>query len=92
MHLIATFILVCDTPPNPDPNSMTTPTDITGVFLAGDTIEYSCNGDLIPDAPVILTCTDIGQALAVWFTTTIFSNCSKYITSFDRRIARESTC
>jgi len=45
---------------------MTTPADIDSQFLAGDTIEYSCNGDLIPDAATTLTCIDNGPTEAVW--------------------------
>jgi len=63
------LILVCKSPPAAHLHSTTTPSDITGQFLAGDTIVYSCNGDLIPDAPTTLTCTDHadqGTNLAIW--------------------------
>ena len=42
--------LVCVNPPTAPTFSQTTPTDISGQFLAGDTIAYSCDGDLTPDA------------------------------------------
>jgi len=59
---------------------VTIPSAITGQFLSGDTIDYSCNGDLIPDAPTTLTCMDTG-IMAEWLpdvTTTPLPTCSKY--------------
>jgi len=44
---------------------MTIPSELTGQFLAGDTIDYSCNGALIPSDPTTLTCTHEAP-LAKW--------------------------
>ena len=45
---------------------VTIPADISGLFLAGDEIQYSCQGNLLPDEPDISTCTDLGFPLASW--------------------------
>jgi len=71
------FVLVCSTPPLADPNSATNPADITGQFLAGDAIDYQCNGALIPAAATTATCMDMGANPAVWMPATV-PDCSKY--------------
>ena len=53
-------------PPTAPAYSKTTPTDISGQFLAGDEIVYSCNGDLSPDEPTTITCVDNDLAMAAW--------------------------
>ena len=65
-------------PPTAPAYSQTNPTDISGQFLAGDEIGYSCNGDLIPDESTTITCQDLGPPMAVW-STTLLPNCSKLI-------------
>ena len=66
-------------PPTAPAYSQTTPPDISGQFLAGDEIEYSCNGDLSPGEPTAITCQDMGPPRAVW-STTLVPNCSKLST------------
>jgi len=56
---------VCETPPAAQANAVTIPSNLTGQFLAGDTIDYSCNGALIPSDPTTLTCID-DAPLAKW--------------------------
>ena len=70
--------VVCVDPPTAPAYSQTTPTDISGQFLAVDTIEYSCDGDLSPDESTTITCEDMGPPMAVWCRTLI-SDCSKLI-------------
>ena len=73
--------LVCVNPPTAPAFSQTTPTDINGQFLDGDTIAYSCDGDLTPDELTTITCNDNGPPRAVW-STTIIPDCSKLLTDF----------
>ena len=71
-------------PPTAPANSQTIPTDISGQFLAGDEIAYSCDGDFSPGEPTIITCQDMGPPRAVW-STTLVPNCRKLIvTRFER--------
>jgi len=58
--------LVCETPPDAQDNAVTFPAVITGQFLVGDQIVYSCNGDLIPDTGTVNTCLDNGPLLSTW--------------------------
>jgi len=72
------LFIVCETPPSAQ--AYANPTYISGQFLTGDTIDYECNGDLIPNDPVTLTCTDIGGNYSVWLpdvATTPLPTCSK---------------
>ena len=65
--LILHFFSGCDTIPTPPSNSVTIPaTASTMMYLADDLIMYSCNGALVPNSPVTVTCTDTGAALAEW--------------------------
>ena len=65
-------------PPTPPANSQTTPTDISGQFLAGDEIAYSCDGNLSPGESTTITCVDNGVTIAVWSASEI-PKCSKLI-------------
>jgi len=58
--------LVCATPPDAQDNAVTIPADITGQFVVGDQIVYSCNGDLAPNTGTVNTCLDNGPPLATW--------------------------
>ena len=73
--------LVCVDPPTQPAYSQTTPMDISGQFLAGDSIEYSCDGDLTLDELTIVMCEDNGPPRAVW-STTMLPDCSKLFTDF----------
>ena len=73
--------LVCEDPPSADRFSMTNPVDITVQFLATQTIEYSCNGDLLPANSIIRTCIDKDNeaSMAVWWPNEPIPQCGKYI-------------
>ena len=71
------LLLVCETPVAPQANAVTIPANaLTAQFLAGDTFEYSYNGDLIPADGIINACTDTGAAMAMW-SVTVAPTCSK---------------
>ena len=72
------YYLVCVDPPAAPAYSETTPMDISGQFLAGDKIAYSCEGDLSPDEPTTIICEDMGPPMAVWSASQI-PVCSKLI-------------
>jgi len=79
---IKLFCLVCETPPTRQVFSSLSATDLSGQFLAGDTLDYDCNGALVPDNPaaVTRTCTDPGAGMAMWMPTTAATplpTCSK---------------
>jgi len=60
---------------------VTNPADaLVRQYVVGDSFEYSCNGDLVPNNPVINMCTDAGGAMATWSVaaTEDLPDCSKY--------------
>jgi len=63
----------CEDPPTPLSYTLTNPPYYSGQFVIGDTIEYSCNGYLIPNITTTLTCSDNGT----WFPEVTFFTCSK---------------
>ena len=83
LHFFCLLYVVCLGPPTAPEYSQTTPTDISGQFLAGDTIEYSCNGDLTPDESTTITCEDSGLEMAVWSESQI-SNCCRLIMTYGK--------
>ena len=63
---------------------MLTATDVSRQFLAGDTLNYGCNGALVPELPLatLRTCVDPGSTEAVWVpdeVATPLPICCKYI-------------
>ena len=83
------MFIVCVNRPDAPAYSQTTPMDISGQFLVGDEIVYSCDGDLTPDEPTTITCEDLGPPMAVW-STTLIPDCSKLIiTRFEKYRSHE---
>jgi len=79
--------LVCDIPPPAQDYATTIPPNISGQFLAGDSIQYSCNGNLVPDDAATNTCSEGGANLAAWSFASIadLPVCSKYIMQSKKR-------
>ena len=71
--------LVCATPPDPQANAVSNPTDLTAQFFVGAPIAYSCNGDLLPSTAIVNNCEDTGAPLGQWqiATTAGLTVCSK---------------
>ena len=75
--------LVCEAPFTPQANSILTAADVSGQFLASDTLDYDWNGALVPEdsAATLRTCNDLGPPNAIWQpteATTPLPRCCKY--------------
>jgi len=81
LEITVKLYLVCVIPPPAQDYAITTPSDINGQFLAGDSIQYSCNGNLVPDDAATSTCSDGEANLATWSFASIadLPVCSKYL-------------
>ena len=75
-----TVCLVCEQPVAAQANAVTVPANaLTAQFLAGDSFDYSCNGNLVPATGQTNTCTDNGPPMATWSVaaTAVLTECSK---------------